>query len=99
MEAGREFQFLEVIGTNVLANEVVRYFSNLTSKECWESACYALGKIRKSHSIALRNLNFFKNRNTQRSLLELYGMAICLNLESLDREILQIKITIFEKNI
>ena len=26
-------------------------------------------------------------------------MAICLNLESLDREILQIKITIFGKNI
>ena len=38
MEAGREFQFLEVIGTNVLANEVVRHFSNLTAKECWELA-------------------------------------------------------------
>ena len=38
MEAGREFQFLEVIGTNVLANEVVRHFSNLTAKECWKSA-------------------------------------------------------------
>ena len=38
MEAGREFQFLEVIGTNVLANEVVRHFSNLTAKECWDSA-------------------------------------------------------------
>ena len=51
MEAGREFQFLEVIGTNVLANEVVRHFSNLTAKECWESAkCVlrvkrALGRI------------------------------------------------------
>ena len=33
-----EFQFLEVIGTNVLANEVIRHFSNLTTKECWESA-------------------------------------------------------------
>ena len=31
-----EFQFLEVIGANVLANEVVRHFSNLTAKECWE---------------------------------------------------------------
>ena len=38
MEAGREFQFLEVIGTNVLANEVVRHFSNLAAKEWWESA-------------------------------------------------------------
>ena len=38
MGAGREFQFLEVIGTNVLANEVVRHFFNLTAKECWESA-------------------------------------------------------------
>ena len=27
MEAGREFQFLEVIGKNVLANEVIRHFS------------------------------------------------------------------------
>ena len=33
MEAGREFQLLEVIGTNVLANEVVRHFSNLTATE------------------------------------------------------------------
>ena len=38
MEAGREFQFLEVIGTNVLAKEVVRHLCNLTAKECWESA-------------------------------------------------------------
>ena len=38
MEAGREFQFLDVIGTNVLVNEVVRHFSNLTANECWESA-------------------------------------------------------------
>ena len=38
MEAGREFQYLEVIGTIVLANEMVRHFSNLTTKECWESA-------------------------------------------------------------
>ena len=38
MGAGREFQFLEVMGTNVLAKEVVRHFSNLTAKECWESA-------------------------------------------------------------
>ena len=51
MEAGREFQFLEVIGTNELANEVVRHFSNLTAKECWESekrvlrANHALGAI------------------------------------------------------
>ena len=37
MEAEREFQFHEVMGTNVLANEVVRHFSNLTAKECWES--------------------------------------------------------------
>ena len=37
-DGGREeFQFLEVIGTNVLANEVVRHFSDLTAKECWES--------------------------------------------------------------
>ena len=36
--AGKEFQFLEVIGTNVFANEVVRHFSTLTAKECWESA-------------------------------------------------------------
>ena len=42
MEAGKEFQFLEVIGTHVLANEVVRHFSNLTAKECWESAKRAL---------------------------------------------------------
>ena len=42
MEAGNEFQFFEVIGTNVLANEVVRHFSKLTAKECWESAKHVL---------------------------------------------------------
>ena len=41
-------------------------------------------------------LNLFKTRNTQRPLFKLNGMAICLHLESLDREILQIKIKIFE---
>ena len=34
-DGGREG--VPVIGTNVLANEVVRHFSNLTAKECWES--------------------------------------------------------------
>ena len=38
MEAGRKFQFLEVMGTNVLTNEVVLHVSNLTAKECWELA-------------------------------------------------------------
>ena len=38
IDAGMEFQFLEVMWTNVLAKEVVRHFSNLTAKECWESA-------------------------------------------------------------
>ena len=50
MEAGREFQFLEVIGTNVLAKEVVRYLSNLTAKECWESAKRVL---RAKHALTL----------------------------------------------
>ena len=46
MEEGREF--LEVIWTNVLANEVVRHFSNLTAKECWESAKRVL---REKHAL------------------------------------------------
>ena len=57
-EAGREFQFLEVIGTNVLANEVVRHFSNLTAKECWESAKRVL---RAKH--ALGGIIDFKFKN------------------------------------
>ena len=52
MEAGREFQFLEVMGTNVLANEVVQHFSNLTAKECWESA--KLG-LRAKHALWVSN--------------------------------------------
>ena len=35
---GEGVPILEVIGTNVLAKEVVRHLSNLTAKECWESA-------------------------------------------------------------
>ena len=42
MEASREFQLLEVMVTNVLANEVVRHFSNLTAKGCWGSAKHVL---------------------------------------------------------
>ena len=55
MEAGREFQFLEVIETNVLANEVVRHFSNLTAKECWESAKRVL---RAKHALEGKMANF-----------------------------------------
>ena len=56
MEAGREFQFLEVIGTNVLANEVVRHFSNLTAKEFWESAKRVL---RTKHALGGIIFSFF----------------------------------------
>ena len=49
MEAGGEFQFLEVLWTNVLANEMVRHFSNLTAKECWELAKRVL---RAKHGLA-----------------------------------------------
>ena len=35
---GREFQFLKVIKTNVLANEVVWHFFYLATKGSWESA-------------------------------------------------------------
>ena len=67
MEAGREFQFLEVIGTNVLANEVVRHFSNWTAKECWESAKrvlrakHALGGIIRLLLFQPENVDKIKN--------------------------------------
>ena len=48
MEAGREFQFLEVIGTNELAKEVVWHLSNLTAKEYWESAKTRIGARRQA---------------------------------------------------
>ena len=38
MEVVKEFQFLEVTGTNVMGNEVPRHLSNLTANGCWESA-------------------------------------------------------------
>ena len=53
-DGGREF--LEVIGTHVLANEVVRHFSNLTANECWESAKRVL---RAKH--ALGGINDFNS--------------------------------------
>ena len=47
MEAGGKLQFLEVIGTKVLANEVIRHLSNLIAQVCWESANagYTIGGI------------------------------------------------------
>ena len=38
-EAGKKDPALELVGKNVLANELVQHFRNLTSKGCWESAC------------------------------------------------------------
>ena len=64
METRREFQFLEVMGTNVLANEEVRHFSNFTAKECWESANrvphanHALGGITDFNSTLLKILSW-----------------------------------------
>ena len=63
MEAGREFQFLEVIGTNVLANQVVRHFSNLAAKKCWESG--------KAHNLIQRDKHFIFARTFQTSLVYL----------------------------
>lgn len=42
MELGIEFQSLEIMGRNVLKNEVIRHFSNLAPKGCWESANHVL---------------------------------------------------------
>ena len=74
-----------------MSNDFLNLIRYLTMRYSYNVYIYS---TRKSHSIALRILNFLKIRNTQRSLFKLYGMAICLNLESLDREILQIKITL-----
>ena len=54
----REFQFLEVMRTNLLANDVVRHFPNLTAKGCWKSAQsvlsakHALGLINSSEHMS-----------------------------------------------
>ena len=52
---GKEFQFLEVIGTNVLPNEVVSHFSHLTAKLCWKSAKRA--RCKKDASGGMTDLN------------------------------------------
>ena len=73
MEAGREFQFLEVIGTNVLANEVVRHFSNLTAKECWESAKRVL---RAKHALGgITNFNSSEKNPRKNQIPEQYNFV------------------------
>ena len=62
-EAEREFQLPEVMGTN-LANEVVRHFSNLTVKECWDSskrvyACISILGILPSNTFITILSNIF----------------------------------------
>ena len=74
MGAGREFQFLEVIGTNVLANEVVRHFSNLTAKECWESAKRV---VRAKH--ALRGIIDFNHHQIQPNIILSFLIDKCLD--------------------
>ena len=65
-EAWREFQFLEVMGTNPLGNEVVWQFSNLSSKTLWEWAKrvlrpkHALGGITNSTKSTCRDSNYIK---------------------------------------
>ena len=71
MEAGREFQFPEVIGTNVLANEVVRHFSNLTARECWESAKRVL---RAKHALG-GIIDFLTHQSTCRDSIYSKGKA------------------------
>ena len=62
ISAGRKFQFLEVMGTNVLANEVVRHFSNSTAKGCWESVKRV---VRAKH--ALRGITDYQLHNDGQS--------------------------------
>ena len=70
MEAGREFQFFEVMGTNVFANEVVGHFFNLTAEECWESAKRVL---RAKH--ALGELLILSHKSTCRDSIYRKGKA------------------------
>ena len=72
MEAGREFQFLEVMGTNVLANEVVRHFFNLTAKECWESAKRVL---RAKHAWGGRGVLILTHQSTCHDIIYKKGKA------------------------
>ena len=50
-------EILEIIKTNVLANEVVRHFFNLIARRCWQlgnrvlRAKQALGRIADSNSL------------------------------------------------
>ena len=53
-EAGREFQVLEVMGTNVLANELVQHLSNSTR---WESANLVLRSKQDLGAITDLNLS------------------------------------------
>ena len=75
LEAGREFQFLEVLGRNVLTNEVVRQFSNLTAKECWESAKrmlrtnHALGGITDLRSSEHLPWSIYKKKESAETFL------------------------------
>ena len=50
--------------------------------------CEILQMKNTSLNDIFRILNPLKIRTTQRPLFKLYGMAMCLNLESLDRKIL-----------
>ena len=79
MEAGREFQLLEVIGTNVLANEVVRHFSNLTANWCWDSAKRVL---RAKH--ALGGIIDF---NSSEHLIEIKETELIMRVENLLKRI------------
>ena len=78
MEAGRDFQFLEVIGTNVLAKEVVRHFSNLTAKECWESAKRVL---RAKFGIVVEFDAQLKGKNRKIKTFPFSGHKYASNLE------------------
>ena len=74
MEAGREFQFFEVMGTNVLANEVVQHFSNLTAKECWETratrkACYGRELLILTHQSTCHD-SIYKKGKAQRHFFD-----------------------------
>ena len=69
------FQLHEVMGTNVLANEVVRHFSNLTAKGCSESEKRML---RAKHALGGGITDFHSSEHIQcaETLLKLFYLII-----------------------
>ena len=73
------FQILEIIWKNLLANEVVRYFSNLIAKGCWTQSIIWGEWLTLTHQSTCHG-SIYKIGNARKHFFGVQGIRVGLSL-------------------